>query len=184
MRKIMLCTHWPLWRSPATEQYFRMQYDSEHYSHVIMSAMASQFAGVSIVYSTVCSGADQKHQSSASMAFMRGIRRWPVNSPQKGPVTRKMFPFDDVIISCICWPTAAGIGLVNDKHIWQIPCISLRNITKSNKINNKIDTVKNVKTNPNRNSLFLTLYIIYKTQGPRARSNVLKLVSVSKVKII
>ena len=50
------------------------------------------------VYWTVCSGADQrKHQSSASLAFVRGIHRWPVNSPHKGPVTRKMFPFDDVI---------------------------------------------------------------------------------------
>ena len=49
--------------------------------------------------STVCSGADQrKHQSSASLAFVRGIHRWPVNSPHKGPVTRKMFPFDDVIM--------------------------------------------------------------------------------------
>ena len=44
-------------------------------------------------------GADQrKHQSSASLAFVRGIHRWPVNSPHKGPVTRKMFPFDDVIL--------------------------------------------------------------------------------------
>ena len=30
---------------------------------------------------------------------MRGIHRWPVNSPHKGPVTRKMFPFDDVIMN-------------------------------------------------------------------------------------
>ena len=30
--------------------------------------------------------------------FVRGIHRWPVNSPHKGPVTRKMFPFDDVIM--------------------------------------------------------------------------------------
>ena len=45
-------------------------------------------------------GADQrKHQSSASLAFVRGIPRWPVNSPQKGPVTRKMFSFDDVIMN-------------------------------------------------------------------------------------
>ena len=68
-----------------------------HYSDVIMSAMASQNTGISFVYSTVCSGADQrKHQSSASLAFVRGIHRWPVNSPHKGTVTRKMFPFDDV----------------------------------------------------------------------------------------
>ena len=134
-----------------------------------MSAVASQVTGVSIVYSTVCSGADQtlqwrhnerdgvsnhqphdcllnrlfrrrsrkrlklrvtglcagnspatggfpaqrasnaenvsiwwrhhgKHQSSASLAFVRGIQRWSMNSPRKGPVTWKMFPFDDVIM--------------------------------------------------------------------------------------
>ena len=70
-----------------------------HYSDVIMGAMVSQIPGVSIVYSTVCSGASQRnHQSSASLVFVRGIHRWPVNSPHKGPVTRKMFPFDDVIM--------------------------------------------------------------------------------------
>ena len=54
-----------------------------------ISAMASQITGVLIVYSTVCSGADQrKHQSSASLAFVRGIHRWTVNSPHAGPVTR------------------------------------------------------------------------------------------------
>ena len=40
----------------------------------------------------------RKYQSSASLAFVRGIHRWPVNSPHKWPVTRKMFPFDDVIM--------------------------------------------------------------------------------------
>ena len=70
-----------------------------HYSDVIMSAMASQITCVPIVYSAVCSGTDQrKHQSSASLALVRGIHRWPVNSPHKGPVTRKIFPFDDVIM--------------------------------------------------------------------------------------
>ena len=39
-----------------------------------------------------------KYQSSASLTFVRGIHRWPVNSPHKRPVTRKMFPFDDVIM--------------------------------------------------------------------------------------
>ena len=57
--------------------------------------MASQITSLKIVYSTIYSGADQrKHQSSASLAF----DRWPVNSPRKGPVTRKMFPFDDVVM--------------------------------------------------------------------------------------
>ena len=64
-----------------------------------MGTKASQISGVSIIYSTVCSGRYQrKHQSSASLAIVRGIQRWPVNSPNKGPVTRKMFPLDDVIM--------------------------------------------------------------------------------------
>ena len=64
-----------------------------------MNAMASQITGVSVVHSTVCPGADQiKHQSSASLAFVRGIHRSPVNSPHKCPVTRKMIPFDVVIM--------------------------------------------------------------------------------------
>ena len=72
----------------------------QHYNDVIMSAMASQITSLTIVYSTVYSGADQrKHQNSASLAFVWGIHRWPVNSPRKWPVTRKMFPFDDVIMS-------------------------------------------------------------------------------------
>ena len=65
-----------------------------------MGTIASQITSLTVVYSIVYSGADQrKHQSSASLAFVRGIHRWPVNSPHKGPVTRKMFPFDDVIMS-------------------------------------------------------------------------------------
>ena len=73
---------------------------NEHYSDVIMSAMASQITSLTIVYPTVYSGADQrKHQSSASLAFVRGIHCYPVNSPHKGPVMRKMFPFDDVIMN-------------------------------------------------------------------------------------
>ena len=70
-----------------------------HYNDVIMSVMAYQITSLTIVHSTVYSGADQrKHQSSASLAFVRGIHRWPVNSPHKGPVTRKMLPFDIVIM--------------------------------------------------------------------------------------
>ena len=70
-----------------------------HYGDVIMSVIASQITSFTIVYSSVYSGADQrKHQSFASLAFVRGIHRRPVNSPHKGPVTRKMFPFDDAIM--------------------------------------------------------------------------------------
>ena len=74
-----------------------------HYDDVIMSTIASQITSLTIVYSTVYSGADQsKHQSSASLAFVWGIHRGPVNSPHKWPVTRKMFPFDDVIMHVCC----------------------------------------------------------------------------------
>ena len=70
-----------------------------HYNDVIVGAIASQITSLTIVYSTVYSDADQrKHQSSASLAFVRGIHRGPVNSPHIWPVTRKMFPFDDVIM--------------------------------------------------------------------------------------
>ena len=64
-----------------------------------MGTIASQITSLTIVYSSVYSGADQrKHQSSASLAFVRGIHRGPVNFPHKRPVMRKMFPFDDVIM--------------------------------------------------------------------------------------
>ena len=72
-----------------------------------MSVMASQITSLTIVYSTVYSGAGQrKHQSSASLAFVWGIHRWPVNSTHNWPVTRKMFSFDDVFMNthtCLCF---------------------------------------------------------------------------------
>ena len=72
---------------------------SQHYDDVMIIAMASQITSRTIVYSTVYSGKDErKHQSCASLALVRGIHRWPVNSPHKGPVMRKLFPFDDVIM--------------------------------------------------------------------------------------
>ena len=46
----------------------------------------------------------RKHQSSVSLAFVRVIHRWPVNSPHKRPVTRKLFLFDDVIMKCQSMP--------------------------------------------------------------------------------
>ena len=77
------------------------QKSSKHYSDVMMDAMACQITSLAIVYSTVYLVADQrKHQSSASLAFVRGIHRSPVNSPHKGQVMRKRFPFDDVIMDC------------------------------------------------------------------------------------
>ena len=87
---------------------------------IIMSAMASEITCVSILYSSVCSGADKrKHQISASLVIVRGIHRWPVNCPPKGSVKRKTFPFDDVIMNVreFCsqvfnWPKVS-MGLCN-----------------------------------------------------------------------
>ena len=87
------------WMTVTCQIYMHDEWTSErgdicHYGDVIMRAMASRIAGVSIVCSTICSGTDQrKHQSSASLAIVRGIHRWPVDSQHKGPV-----PFDDVIM--------------------------------------------------------------------------------------
>ena len=67
--------------------------DNHHNSDVIMGAIGSQITSHTIVYSTIYSSADQrKHRSFASLSFVRGIHRWPVNSPHKWPVTRKIFP--------------------------------------------------------------------------------------------
>ena len=77
----------------------RLNVGLTHYSDVIMTRVASQITGASFFCSIVCSCADQrKHQSSASLASVRGIQRWLMDSPHKGPVTRKMFPFDDVVM--------------------------------------------------------------------------------------
>ena len=90
-----------------------------HYNGVIMGAAASQITGVSIVYSAVCSDADErKHQSPVSLAFVRGIHRWPVTSPHKGPVAQKMFPFDDVImIDAIYFLTQSSLQIGHRRHI-------------------------------------------------------------------
>ena len=82
-----------------------------------MSAMASQTTGAPIVCSTVGSGADHRnHQSSAPLAFVWGTHRWPVNSPQKGTVTRNLFPYDDVIM--IVCDGAWCVGMLhNPTHI-------------------------------------------------------------------
>ena len=87
-----------------------------HYDDVIIGAMASQITSLTIVYSTVYSDADQrKHQSSASLAFVWWIHRWPVNSPHKWPVTRKMSPFDDVIMICV---VSAFLFLVDQQKVF------------------------------------------------------------------
>ena len=85
--------------SSVIKEYERSWGRQLHYCDAVMGAMVSQIISFTIVYSAVHSDPDQrKHQSSASLAFVRGIHRRPVNSPRKWPVTWKMFPFDDVIM--------------------------------------------------------------------------------------
>ena len=73
---------------------------TENHNDVIMGAMESQITSLTIVYSIIDSRADQrKHQSPASLVFVRGIHRWPVNSPHKWSVTWKIFPLYDVIMN-------------------------------------------------------------------------------------
>ena len=68
-----------------------------HYNGVIMGAMAYQITNFTIVYSTVYPGVDQRK--------IKAPRHWPLCGEFTGPVTRKMFPFDDVIVLvfCCCW---------------------------------------------------------------------------------
>ena len=94
---------WPvMWKAGNVETLSWITCDgsfTSYSSDVIMGSIASLITSITIVYSIVYSGADQrKHQSSASLAFVRGIRRGPVTSPHKWPVTWKMFPFEDVIL--------------------------------------------------------------------------------------
>ena len=103
----------------------RLVVNSWHYSDVIMNKMASQIPSLTIVYSTIYQGEDErKHQSSASLAFVRGIHRWPLNSPHKWPVKRNMFPFDNVIMD--------GLSLVMDLQYnlcWKLNLVSNVNYT-------------------------------------------------------
>ena len=108
-------------------------FDNSHYCDVNMSAMASEITSVSIVYSTVCSGADQrKHQRSTSLAFVWRIHRWPVCKEfdldnrinTLGP-RKNGRHFADDILKCIFLNENAGI----------LPKISLKFVPKV-RINN------------------------------------------------
>ena len=88
-----------------------------HYGDVIMGAIASQITSLTIVYLTVYSDADRrKHQSSASLVFVRGIHRGPMNFPHKWPVTRKMFPFDDFNMCSRCCYLSWNLRMVPTRN--------------------------------------------------------------------
>ena len=119
-----------------------------HYSDVIMGTVASQITSLTIVYSTLCSD-QRKYQSTASLAFVTGIHRWPVNSPHEGPVTQ-LFPFDGVIMQTgELMKDRMALTKIRDnvhantlaiiiqlQHFW-IYLISLNSFTNQNKLSPK-----------------------------------------------
>ena len=101
-----ICWNWPIYRWQVLNP------KRKSYQHHLDNMNA-----VSIVYPTVCSGADQrKHRSSASLAYVRGIHRWSVNSPHKGPVTGKMLPFDEIIMILFIFTVNTVVTCQNLAH--------------------------------------------------------------------
>ena len=92
--------------------------NNKHHSDVIMGTMASQITSLTIVYNNRLERRRSKKTSKLRVTGLcEGIHRWPVNSPHKGPVTRKMFPFDDVIMIT----TAPLISRNIIFKLWQLP---------------------------------------------------------------
>ena len=122
----------------------------EHNNDLIMSTVASQITGGPIVCSTVGSGADErKHQSSASLAFVRGIHRGSVNFPHKGPVKRKINPFDDVIMN-ISSSLVVRIWILHSfalHHtiIWRIVCFFVGIVVRLTYATKRIKITQNEK---------------------------------------
>ena len=97
----------------------RVQCYGDLYCDVIMGTMASLIASLTVVHSTVYSGADQtKHQSSASLAFVQGIHWWPVNSPHKWPVTRRMCEECFHLMTSLCDIFCKMKSCSKQKHVW------------------------------------------------------------------
>ena len=117
-----------------------------------MSPLASQITWLTIVYSTVYPGADQrKHQSSASLPFVRGTHRWPMNSPHKGPVTRKCFHFVDVIMEISSDDSTDGV----QHHSWNHICLGRKRCSD--------ETWAQISLAPPANQLFVQQFIHFLT---------------------
>ena len=90
-----------------------------------MSTLASQIASLTIVNSII-------YLSSASLALVRGIHRWAVNSPHKGPVTRKMFPFDDVFMMLIVLFNWMQLQSKYNYFVWNGSICKCQKVSKHN----------------------------------------------------
>ena len=109
------------------------------------SMMTSQITSLTIVYSTVYSGTDErKHQSSASLTFVRGIHWWLVNSPHIGPVMWKTFPFDDVI-------------MIHSIFFFQLYLYACNFMTRFSMAWHNSDEMTNVEVNTHKWHLYLVL---------------------------
>ena len=101
----------------------------------IIRAMESQITVISIVCSIACSGRDQrKHQSSALLTFVKGIYRWPVDSPHTGPVTRKIFPINDAVIICTQWMAMGASNSNYEYHKYQFVSVIGFNVIGWNRL--------------------------------------------------
>ena len=107
MKTILRLSIWICWKQNTNQVLWQMGMKGPvlapvcfRNNGIIMSAMASQITSITNVYLSFYSYTDQRkyHKSSASLASVRGIHRWPVNSPHRNSVTRKMFMFDDAIM--------------------------------------------------------------------------------------
>ena len=141
-----------------------------------MCEIASQITSASCVYSTVCSGADQIiYQSSSSLAFVRGIHRWQVNFPHKEPVTRKMFPFDDVNM-CEDWrqplrnyPYLTSRGIKPIKKKWPL---FAENLSKCILLNENVFVLSKISLNliPKENQTFYIWLVCYMPSANRHKN--------------
>ena len=70
-----------------------------HYDDVTWTSWVSNHRSFHCLFNSLCGPTSKKHQSPRYWPFVRGIHRWPVNSPHRGPVTHKKLPFDDVTMT-------------------------------------------------------------------------------------
>ena len=102
-----------------------------HYSDIIMSLMMYPITSLMIIYSTVYSSIYKKNQSFASLNFVWGIHWWPVNSLPKGPVTRKMSPFDDVIMEWRWQSYGTHCAKANPSRVGHVNTLRLRQVGRN-----------------------------------------------------
>ena len=91
LKQYWLMINWDLGKS-ISESCIKV-FPGDHYSDIIISVMASQIYGVRLFHQPFC-----EDQRNKFRVFVRGIQRWPVDSPHKEPATLKLFLFGGVIM--------------------------------------------------------------------------------------